>query len=500
MHQYRCDEQSGAGNCTCGAQEAHRTHWHDFRSSLSYEHSCICGKPRSADCHASQLSRDMVTVTMAEIRARQAREPVAAYTEADAARCGHSGGMGLRSDHLCRCLRAAAHAIVEAFPHRCICGTAWSDAGEPMPPERQPVAPRSASHDFAQSLTDPLRCLCGSEREDPRHRHAMTHEDVREVIQTLAETYRAPEPVPAYTRSDEMSCGHSGGIGLNTQHMCRCNRGAVHPIDSLQPHTCDCGTSWPDNFDPSYRSSDDDDIDEVEQFEEQVAEIDPAAAVPEDCGHSGGIGLRSNHMCRCNRGALHPIDSLKPHTCDCGTSWPDADSYLAEERNAEPVEEIELIETESPVVVEPVIRACGHSGGMGLRSTHVCQCTRGAMHPLDSDRPHTCKCGTSWPDAEKFVDDVLESRAVLAGSVVDPLADFIEEKLPPLPESEPVSDECGHSGGVGLNAAHMCKCNRGALHPIDSPRPHTCNCGTLWPDVFEHEGWEGDLARPASQE
>lgn len=40
--------------------------------------------------------------------------------------------------------------------------------------------------------------------------------------------------------------------------------------------------------------------------------------------------------------------------------------------------------------------------------------------------------------------------------------------------------QCNHGGGVGIGAGHFCYCNRRALHPLDSERPHSCSCGAMW--------------------
>jgi hypothetical protein len=41
---------------------------------------------------------------------------------------------------------------------------------------------------------------------------------------------------------------------------------------------------------------------------------------------------------------------------------------------------------------------------------------------------------------------------------------------------------CGHNGGYGIGAGHECRCVRVAGHPLDSDRPHGCECGALWSD------------------
>jgi hypothetical protein len=50
-HAYVRDSWSGAGNCTCGAAEAHRRHPHWFTSSRSDTSRCVCGLLAGARCH-----------------------------------------------------------------------------------------------------------------------------------------------------------------------------------------------------------------------------------------------------------------------------------------------------------------------------------------------------------------------------------------------------------------------------------------------------------------
>lgn len=42
--------------------------------------------------------------------------------------------------------------------------------------------------------------------------------------------------------------------------------------------------------------------------------------------------------------------------------------------------------------------------------------------------------------------------------------------------------KCGHNGGRGIGAGHVCTCVRGMNHPFDSDRPHGCSCGAMWAD------------------
>jgi hypothetical protein len=42
--------------------------------------------------------------------------------------------------------------------------------------------------------------------------------------------------------------------------------------------------------------------------------------------------------------------------------------------------------------------------------------------------------------------------------------------------------QCGHSGGQGIGAGHVCRCVRRKGHPLDSERPHGCTCMALWAD------------------
>jgi len=42
--------------------------------------------------------------------------------------------------------------------------------------------------------------------------------------------------------------------------------------------------------------------------------------------------------------------------------------------------------------------------------------------------------------------------------------------------------QCGHNGGQGIGAGHVCECVRAAGHPLDSDRPHGCTCMALWAD------------------
>lgn len=44
---------------------------------------------------------------------------------------------------------------------------------------------------------------------------------------------------------------------------------------------------------------------------------------------------------------------------------------------------------------------------------------------------------------------------------------------------------CQHDGGIGIGAMHTCYCIRPKDHPIDSERPHGCNCGALWADTCD---------------
>ena len=41
---------------------------------------------------------------------------------------------------------------------------------------------------------------------------------------------------------------------------------------------------------------------------------------------------------------------------------------------------------------------------------------------------------------------------------------------------------CGNDGGRGIGAGHTCWCVREAGHPLDSARPHGCQCGAVWAD------------------
>lgn len=51
-HPYTPDPQSGAGNCTCGMAERHRTHPHTYmRAAYTTADLCTCALPPDADCH-----------------------------------------------------------------------------------------------------------------------------------------------------------------------------------------------------------------------------------------------------------------------------------------------------------------------------------------------------------------------------------------------------------------------------------------------------------------
>jgi hypothetical protein len=43
-------------------------------------------------------------------------------------------------------------------------------------------------------------------------------------------------------------------------------------------------------------------------------------------------------------------------------------------------------------------------------------------------------------------------------------------------------ERCGHNGGQGIGAGHVCTCVRLKGHAFDSNRPHGCSCGALWAD------------------
>lgn len=55
MHDFDADPQSGAGNCTCGAQRHHRRHRHPYMTgAIEYGAKpdvCVCGLAPEADCH-----------------------------------------------------------------------------------------------------------------------------------------------------------------------------------------------------------------------------------------------------------------------------------------------------------------------------------------------------------------------------------------------------------------------------------------------------------------
>ena len=44
------------------------------------------------------------------------------------------------------------------------------------------------------------------------------------------------------------------------------------------------------------------------------------------------------------------------------------------------------------------------------------------------------------------------------------------------------NQKCGHNGGQGIGAGHVCLCVREKGHPLDSDRPHGCSCMALWKD------------------
>ncbi|QPL13944.1 endonuclease VII [Gordonia phage NancyRae] len=41
---------------------------------------------------------------------------------------------------------------------------------------------------------------------------------------------------------------------------------------------------------------------------------------------------------------------------------------------------------------------------------------------------------------------------------------------------------CGHAGGAGIGAGHVCYCVHVEGHRLDSGRPHGCDCGAMWAD------------------
>lgn len=55
-----------------------------------------------------------------------------------------------------------------------------------------------------------------------------------------------------------------------------------------------------------------------------------------------------------------------------------------------------------------------------------------------------------------------------------------EEEYPPVSGTPDRGGSCGGSGGQGIGAGHVCVCIRPAGHPLDSDRPHGCECGALW--------------------
>lgn len=50
-HDYQPDPQSGAGNCVCGAQLAHRWHPHQFTAAADRVHVCVCGLAKNSTQH-----------------------------------------------------------------------------------------------------------------------------------------------------------------------------------------------------------------------------------------------------------------------------------------------------------------------------------------------------------------------------------------------------------------------------------------------------------------
>lgn len=47
---------------------------------------------------------------------------------------------------------------------------------------------------------------------------------------------------------------------------------------------------------------------------------------------------------------------------------------------------------------------------------------------------------------------------------------------------------CGHDGGQGIGAGHVCRCTRKRGHALDSERPHGCSCGAMWSAEEETNG------------
>ncbi|WP_246872517.1 hypothetical protein [Rhodococcus sp. DMU1] len=69
-------------------------------------------------------------------------------------------------------------------------------------------------------------------------------------------------------------------------------------------------------------------------------------------------------------------------------------------------------------------------------------------------------------------------------TVDEDLLDALRTALTVAPGERNITADgkCGHNGGQGTGAGHVCVCIRGMNHPFDSERPHGCSGGALWTD------------------